>query len=198
MVPKYSNLGLDLAGLIVERSSGLPFEAYLQRFIFDPLAMSSAHFPNGPNALNLPEPATGYGRRRFQTRRGDEFPEMATVLGHPAAGLITNTEDLIQFLRWHFRALEGEDNRLLAAETPTEMQTIHFAPLPFEQGPLLSAVVPFSPTPSPRGTGLGYFGIASWWSIAAGYGVSELLMDNEARLGMVVPRQCLRRAPQPS
>ena len=34
------------------RSSGLPFEAYLQRFIFDPGAMSSAHFPNEPNARN--------------------------------------------------------------------------------------------------------------------------------------------------
>ena len=186
---KYSNLGLDLAGLIVERSSGLPFEAYLQRFIFDPLAMSSAHFPNGPNALNLPEPATGYGRRRFQTRRGDEFPEMATVLGHPAAGLITNTEDLIQFLRWHFRALEGEDNRLLAAETLTEMQTVHFAPLPFEQGPLLSAVSTFFANAfSLGGTGLGYFRDRKLVVHSGGiWGFrSELLMNNEARLGMVV------------
>lgn len=186
---KYSNLGLDLAGLIVERSSGLPFEAYLQRFIFDPLAMSSAHFPNTPAALNLPEPATGYGRQIYQMRRGDEFPEMATVLGHPAAGLITSTEDLVQFLRWHFRALGGEDDRLLAAETLAEMQTVHFAPLPFEQGPLLSAVSTFFANAlSLGGTGLGYFRDRKLVVHSGGlWGFrTELLMDNEAALGMVV------------
>ena len=186
---KYSNLGLDLAGLMVERSSGLPFEAYLQRFIFVPLAMPSAHFPNTPAALRLPEPATGYGRRIHQTRRGDEFPEMATVLGHPAAGLLTNTEDLIQFMRWHFRALEGEDNHLLAAETLAEMQEVHFAPLPFEQGPLLSALSTFFANAfSLGGTGLGYFRDRDLVVHSGGiWGFrSELLMDNEAGLGMVV------------
>ena len=96
---------------------------------------------------------------RFQTRRGTNFLKWPRCASHPAAGLSHASEDLIQFLRWHFRALEGESNRLLAAETLTEMQTIH-APLPFERGPLLSAVSTLSPTRrafSLGGTGLGYF-----------------------------------------
>ena len=108
-------------------------------------------------------------------------------LGHPAAGLITNTEDLIQFLRWHFRAPEGEDNRLLSAETLTEMQRVR-DPLP-QQGPVLAAVSTFFANAfSLGGTGLGYFRDRKLVVHSGGiWGFrSELLMDNEARLGMVV------------
>jgi CubicO group peptidase (beta-lactamase class C family) len=186
---KYSNLGFDLAGLIVERTSGMPFEAYLQRFIFTPLAMDSARFPSSPRALDRPEPATGYGRQGHHGRRGDEFPEMATLLGHPAAGLMTNTHDLIQFLRWHFRALGGEDDRVLAAETLAQMQIVHFAPLPFEQGPLLSGLSTFFANAfSLGGTGLGYFRDRNLVVHSGGvWGFrSELLMNNEAKLGLVI------------
>ena len=43
----YSNTGYNLLALIVERASGMPFEAYLKRFIFP-----SAHLEN--SGINLP------------------------------------------------------------------------------------------------------------------------------------------------
>ena len=36
-IPAYSNYGADLAGYIVQRVSGEPFEAYIERHIFDSL-----------------------------------------------------------------------------------------------------------------------------------------------------------------
>lgn len=43
-VPAYSNYGADLAGYIVQRVSGLPFEAYVQKNIFQPLGITHATF----------------------------------------------------------------------------------------------------------------------------------------------------------
>jgi CubicO group peptidase (beta-lactamase class C family) len=43
-IPAYSNYGADLAGYIVQRVSGLPFEQYLQQNIFGPLGMTRATF----------------------------------------------------------------------------------------------------------------------------------------------------------
>ena len=71
----------------------------------------------------------------FKRGEGTNFLKWPRSLAILRPSLITNTEDLIQFLRWHFRALEGEDNRLLAAETLTEMQRVHFAPFPLNRAP---------------------------------------------------------------
>src|SRR6266404_5657449 len=49
-VPSYSNYGLTLAGYIVERVSGEPFEKYVATHIFDPLRMEHSTF-----AQPLPE-----------------------------------------------------------------------------------------------------------------------------------------------
>src|SRR5260370_30520438 len=43
-IPAYSNYGADLAGYIVQRVSGMPFEEYIQRNIFGPLGMTHATF----------------------------------------------------------------------------------------------------------------------------------------------------------
>ena len=43
-MPAYSNYGASLAGYIVERVSGEPFEQYLQRHIFVPLGMTHSTF----------------------------------------------------------------------------------------------------------------------------------------------------------
>ena len=49
-VPSYSNYGLTLAGYIVERVSGEPFEKYIAAHILDPLRMEHSTF-----AQPLPE-----------------------------------------------------------------------------------------------------------------------------------------------
>ncbi len=43
-MPAYSNYGASVAGYIVERVSGEPFDAYVQRHIFAPLGMTHSTF----------------------------------------------------------------------------------------------------------------------------------------------------------
>jgi CubicO group peptidase (beta-lactamase class C family) len=43
-VPAYSNYGATLAGYIVQRVSGMPFDDYIERNIFQPLGMRSSSF----------------------------------------------------------------------------------------------------------------------------------------------------------
>src|SRR5438094_5011683 len=52
-VPAYSNYGANLAGYIVQRLSGMPFEQYVQKNIFAPLGMtkiSEVHCKASTNA----------------------------------------------------------------------------------------------------------------------------------------------------
>jgi CubicO group peptidase (beta-lactamase class C family) len=44
VVTSYSNYGATLAGYIVERVSGMPFEQYIERRIFQPLGMNQSTF----------------------------------------------------------------------------------------------------------------------------------------------------------
>ena len=53
----YSNSGYLLLGRVVERASGLPWEAYLKRHVFDPAGMTRTGFDAEPV---LPGRATGY------------------------------------------------------------------------------------------------------------------------------------------
>ena len=55
---KYSNLAFTLAGMIVEAVSGETWAGYLQKHIFDPLAMNASSVDRQVDGL-----ATGYGRR---------------------------------------------------------------------------------------------------------------------------------------
>ena len=49
-VPAYSNYGTALAGYIVERVSGRPFNEYVEENIFKPLGMDSFNFSPAPSA----------------------------------------------------------------------------------------------------------------------------------------------------
>lgn len=117
---KYSNLGFALMGEVVARLSGLPYEAYIQQLIFDPLQMMSSTFaPTGPLRERL---ATGYNPHPFE----DE-PAPA---GHTntrgitaAAGLYTTVEDLARWIALQFRteAKAQADGQVLSARTIAEM-----------------------------------------------------------------------------
>ena len=56
----YSNYGASLAGYIVQRVSGEPFEAYVQRHIFAPLGMAQSSFVQPLPAALAPKLSKGY------------------------------------------------------------------------------------------------------------------------------------------
>src|SRR5262249_58238307 len=59
-VPAYSNYGASLAGYIVERVSGMPFDQYVQQAIFQPLGMEHSSFDQPLPPQLAPEMSSGY------------------------------------------------------------------------------------------------------------------------------------------
>ena len=59
---EYCNTGYVLLASLVERISGMSFQEFTQKNIFDPLGMDTAHFIEKPNAV-IPNYAAGYKKK---------------------------------------------------------------------------------------------------------------------------------------
>jgi CubicO group peptidase (beta-lactamase class C family) len=87
----YSNPGYGVAGLILEKTAGMPFEDYIQQEIFEPLEMTSSSFRlSVENEAGL---AQGYsavdGRRVGFTR----------IHLRPAGNMVSSAQDMAQFVQ---------------------------------------------------------------------------------------------------
>ena len=90
---EYSNLNYTTLGLVVERTAGEPFDAYLKRHIFEPLNMR--HTYTAVEDARLDGLASGY-------RYWFGFPAAFDAPGHggtvPAGGIISTAEDMSRYL----------------------------------------------------------------------------------------------------
>ena len=94
-MPAYSNYGASLAGYIVERVSGEPFEQYVQRHIFDPLGMVHSTFEQPLPASLRPLMSKGY-------EYGSPEPKPYEVIPlSPAGGLAASGADMGKFMIAH-------------------------------------------------------------------------------------------------
>ena len=110
----YSNSGYWLLGLIIEKASGMTYEDYVEKRIFEPLGMARSMYCN--SAENVPRRAYGHGLRNGVKPFVRVMPIVHT--GTYAAGAICSTaEDLITWLR----ALHG--GNVLTPKSYTEMMT---------------------------------------------------------------------------
>src|SRR6185312_16928219 len=64
-VVAYSNYGAMLAGYIVERVSGEPFDEYIARHIFQPLGMTHSTFEQPPPSALAKDLSKGYIKARM-------------------------------------------------------------------------------------------------------------------------------------
>jgi CubicO group peptidase (beta-lactamase class C family) len=91
-VPAYSNYGLALAGYIVERSSGEPFEKYIAAHILAPLRMEHSTFAQPlPSSLEA-DMSSGY-LAAAQGAKSFEFVQAA-----PAGALSTTAVDMTRLM----------------------------------------------------------------------------------------------------
>jgi len=108
----YNNSGFWLLGLVVEKASGMTYEAYLEQRIFGPLGMTRSMFCN--SLLNVPKRAHGYGMQNNVIRRAP-MVQYAWVF---APGAICSTAgDMVTWLQ----ALHG--GKVVAPASYTEMTT---------------------------------------------------------------------------
>lgn len=94
-IPAYSNYGASLAGYIVERVSGEPFNTYVQRHIFDPLQMKHSSFeqPLSANLALLMSKSYEYP--------SDKAKPYEVIPMAPAGSLATSGADMAKFMIAH-------------------------------------------------------------------------------------------------
>jgi CubicO group peptidase (beta-lactamase class C family) len=114
-VPAYSNYGAALAGYIVQRTSGEPFDQYVAHHIFAPLGMNHSSFtqPLPPNLLA--GMASGY-LRASGPARAYEFVGPA-----PAGSLATTGDDVSRFMIAHLNNGQFGSVRILQEATARQM-----------------------------------------------------------------------------
>ncbi len=91
----YSNYAVGLAGYIVQRVSGMPFEDYIEREVFAPLGMTRATFRQPLPAALAPFMAKGY-------RLASLDPEPYELVTLPPAGsMAVSAADMAKFMISH-------------------------------------------------------------------------------------------------
>ena len=120
---KYSNLGLSLAGEIVQEVSGEPYPDYIKKHILEPLEMNSTRVVLSEKERN--KVAKGFGRKMPDgSRLAMPFTDSKGIT--PAANMSSNVEDLAKFISLQFRTESKEQSRVLKASTLREMHRIHW------------------------------------------------------------------------
>jgi len=116
----YSNHGMALAGHVAEAVSGMPFEEYARKHVFEPLGMAHSAFRLTADLAH--DLATGYDNRRgpLEPARYD-FPH--TV---PASTLMMTGTDMARFMIAHLRLGEYGGARILKTATAEAMQRQQF------------------------------------------------------------------------
>jgi CubicO group peptidase (beta-lactamase class C family) len=91
----YSNYAVGLAGYIVERVSGMPFEDYIDRKVFAPLGMTHATFRQPLPATLAPFMSNGYAKAS-----ADPEPYEFVTLP-PAGSMAVSAADMAKFMIAH-------------------------------------------------------------------------------------------------
>lgn len=114
----YNDMGITLAGHLVEHAARLPFEEYVEQRIFRPLGMEHSTFRQQLPPELVEALATGY-----DFRRGTFHPVPYDYIHQtPPAGLTTTAADMARFLTAH---LEGGRYGEAVVLGPEALGTMH-------------------------------------------------------------------------
>jgi CubicO group peptidase (beta-lactamase class C family) len=109
--PAYSNYGAALAGYIVQRVSGMPFETYVERNIFAPIGMTHSSFRQP-----LPKPLQPFMSKGYDLAGGDAEP-FEILNDRPAGALSASGGDMARFMIAQLAAERAGDGKLFKPET---------------------------------------------------------------------------------
>jgi len=108
----YSNSGFWLLGLVIEKASGMSYEDYAEKKIFEPLGMKRSTYCD--SYANIERRAHGYRTRNGQTMRA---PTSVHTWGFAAGSLCSTAGDMVTWLK----ALHG--GKVLSPASYAEMTT---------------------------------------------------------------------------
>jgi len=114
---RYSNLGFDLAGYILQTVSKMPFAECLRTMIFEPLGMSDATAEAGIYA-NRTNRAIGH------VEGFESVPRKIPII--PSGGIYVSARDMAAYLLFHVNKGKNEQMVLLAEKQWNEMHRFQF------------------------------------------------------------------------
>jgi CubicO group peptidase (beta-lactamase class C family) len=119
---KYSNLGYIIAGAVVEKVTGKPWEQLMRSEIFEPLQMKSVGFggTGTPGKIDQPWPHTANGQPTSEN--GPDMDNLP-VMG-PAGRVHCSIQDWAKFIQDQLRGARGESALL----KPDAYQKLHTPP----------------------------------------------------------------------
>jgi CubicO group peptidase (beta-lactamase class C family) len=120
-VPAYSNYATAIAGYIVERVSGRPFEQYVAENIMRPLKMTHSTF-----SQPLPPELASFMSSGYRLGSDTAGP-FEIVNPFPAGSLSSTATDMAQFMMAHLQDGQLADARILKPETARLMHSRLFA-----------------------------------------------------------------------
>ena len=158
----YSNYGTALAGYIVERVSGLPWEDYVERRILGPLGMERT-----TGREPLPEALAPYASQGYAPRSGgfEAQPFELNPGGAPAGSMSSTAADMATFMLAFLGGGAVGDARILEEGTVAQMLDRHFAH-----------------DPRLPGNGLGFFEMSSHGVRILGHGGNTQWFHNTLAL----------------
>ena len=111
----YSNLGISLAGYILQKVSGVPFEKYVEEKLLDPIGMLDSSFDMEQIRVN-PNRAIGHSW---------PFPKVQLdVPLVPEGGLYTSASDMAKYIQFHLNRGSVHGQALLDPTLLDEMYTV--------------------------------------------------------------------------
>jgi CubicO group peptidase (beta-lactamase class C family) len=114
----YSSYGVNLLQAVIERASGLPFEEYMTRRVWEPAGMLST-------ALDLPERIVRNRAKAYRLPKGklQNYPFTDLSYIYAAGGMVSTAEDLVRF------GVALNRGRLLKPDSVALMYKAHVDPV---------------------------------------------------------------------
>ncbi len=130
VLASYSNYSVALAGAIVVQQSGLSFNDYVDRNIFQPLGMTESTFRELVAGSNgMPAQLRQNLSQGFRYENGDYSPQPFEFISQisPAGGMSSSAADMARFMlaTLNYGALDGQ--RILTEQTSRQMRDITFS-----------------------------------------------------------------------
>lgn len=153
----YTNTNFWLLGRIVEKASGMTYEDYVEKKVFEPLGMKRSMYC--ANGKDLERRARGHMTRNGNTRR---IPEIVHTPIYAAGAICSTAEDMITWLQ----ALHG--GKALSAKSYKDMITPaklnDGTPLRYSMGLSITEDTHGLPYIGHSGGGFGYSSEARWYT----------------------------------
>ncbi len=119
----YSNYATSLAGLIVSNVSGMPFNEYIEKHIFQPLGMNQATFDEP-----LPAHLADSMAKSYQLVAGEYVEKPFEIIANfgPAGGISASGTDMLKFAEAILEGGSYKGQRILQEQTLKQMLTRQF------------------------------------------------------------------------